>query len=248
MKRCRTSVWIASVLLFTVVVSSIFPIRTVSAHGVHDHSHEESVEHVALPKGAVIWEGEDFGSWLSTASVSTAHSQNAQWALVFTSESDYQDWLNSISPEAAELIVNLTMRVKGSKLPNVIVGAGSQNEPSSIEVCSETEYIIILADEDNLLKKFCQICGAIAVMFAYFLLERWAFEPFARRIELWWKEFLECLDGGHIAEENTAIRTTQCPYRTWCGGTWMEVLSDWGTGADCACECGAVWTVWNPLD
>jgi hypothetical protein len=121
MKRCRTSVWIASVLLFTVVVSSIFPIRTVSAHGVHDHSHEESVEHVALPKGAVIWEGEDFGSWLSTASVSTAHSQNAQWALVFTSESDYQDWLNSISPEAAELIVNLTMRVKGSKLPNVIV-------------------------------------------------------------------------------------------------------------------------------
>ncbi len=237
-------------LLVVVFGLSAFSVSSAAASAYRPQSatHVDPRDQVALPRGSVAWAYEDFDRWLLSSELSSDDSlklESLQKAddpmpLVFTSISDYKDWVISLEPEVAAMVNKISVRIKGSNLPDTIVVEGSKDGVSSMRTSGEKEYIIV-----PMALTFCTVCGFLVGTIVGWALGKWVYDPIYEWLVLKWKEWKSCLNN-HLIEETECVEYGQCPYRPWCLGSWQRVIRDYGTSADCECECGAVWTEYNP--
>lgn len=251
MRRQKVMVVVAQILVvvFALSVFSASTSTTASAHESHDGTHVHPGDKVELPRGSVAWEYEDFANWLSSARLSKSDRLKLESLrkadhpapLVFTSTSDYQDWIDSLDPEVANMVSNIAVRVKGSNLPTTIDVSESQDGISLMATAGEEEYIIV-----PMVLTFCAVCGFLVTALIGWALGKWVFDPAYDWLRLQWEELTKC-PANHVIERLTDTEYGQCPYQPWCLGTWQRVISSDGISANCECECGANWTAYNPL-
>jgi len=251
MRRQKVMVGVARLLIvvFALSMFSTSMSTTASAHESDDEAHVHPGKGVVLPKGAVAWEYESFANWLSSARLSQSDRLKLESLrkaddpapLVFTSRMDYQNWVDSLDPEVADIVSKISVRVKGSDLPATIDVSQSQNGVSLMATVAEEEYIIV-----PMRLTFCAVCGFLVTALIGWALGKWVFDPAYEWLKMQWEKLTKC-PSNHIIERLTATDYVQCPYQPWCLGTWLRVISTDGIPANCECECGANWTAYNPL-
>lgn len=251
MRRQKVMVMTAKILVvvFTLSVFSVSMSATASAHGSHEETCVHPGDKAELPRGSVVWEYEDFANWLSSARLSKSDRLKLESLrkvddpvpLVFTSASDYQDWIDSLDPEVANMVTNISVRVKGSDLPAIIDVSGAQDGISLMATADEEEYIIV-----PMALTFCAVCGFLVQALISWALAKWVFEPTHNWLKMKWEELTKC-PANHVIEQLTETEYVECPYQPWCLGTWQRVIMSDGISANCECECGANWTEYNPL-
>jgi len=247
----RVGSLVAGLLVLVVTLNVVLmPVAgVVHAHGCEE-PHLNEASDVKLPQGSIVWSREDFTNWLASARLNTADANKLRLlleklengAVLLFRASDYNAWLSSLDLKLAEIVDKVAVEVQGSDLPRTIVVEEFKEGLSLDATIADEDYVILLADLD-----FCIQCGDLVVAIVEAYLRYRGYDQIADLIRLAWEIVKFCLRCGNRLGYESTPDTTQCPYQPWCQGQSAWVVWTDGWVAECACDCGANWVIYNPL-
>ena len=200
--------------------------------------------------GFLLWEENDYTLWEKDSGRLDAEESvhlyttddNEHYSMIFTSKESYQRWLSTLDESSKEAIESISYEISGKNLPSEIQGirtmsdqATRDSDVESISLNTDTTYIIVPRGAI-----LCTICTLVVTSLGWYVLNRYVYDPFFDWLDIELELMGECANDHRQSMGDKEI-TSQCTYISWCGGTSATVVADYGTYAECACSCGALW-------
>ena len=110
----------------------------------------------------------------------------------------------------------------------------------STQSISDTEEYVIL----TMSYSFCAICSEWFWVIVGWFVGKFVFNPAYNALVIWWNKVHKCPNNHTHQEVYASIEP--CRYAPHCLGTWARVIADYGTYAECECECGGLWMAYCP--